>query len=440
MVLPPDLPVETILDSIADGVFTIDRDWNVTSFNQAAAEITGILPQEAVGRKCWEVFQTGICDGGCMLKACMEGQGRLSNKSVSIRRPDGKKVLVSISAAPLKNKRGEIIGGVETFRDITAIQMMRKKLDGSFSIDEIVSKSGSMIRILRILPQIAESGSTVLLLGESGTGKELFARAVHKLSNRSKGPFITVNCGALPANLLESELFGYKTGAFTGAERDKPGRFHLARGGTIFLDEIGDLPLELQVKILRVLQERSFEPLGAVDVTRADVRVVAATNRNLEEMVRRKEFRKDLFYRLNVVQLNMPPLRERREDIPLLIEHFVKRFNFLTGKEIQGLSEDVIQLLMRHEFPGNIRELENIIEYAFILCPRGFIQIEHLPESLQPETTEPASRPKTMQEIKRQAAVDAVERNRGKRMAACRELGITKDTLRRLLDEKKKNE
>jgi PAS domain S-box-containing protein len=240
------------MDSIADGVFTVDLDWNVTFFNRAASGITGIEPDEAIGQKCWEVFHSSICDGSCALRECLEHGKSLTNKSIFILRPDGRKVPISISASPLTDRKGKVVGGVETFRDISAIQLMRKQLEGLYTVEDIVTRSQSLIRVLEILPRIAASESTVLLLGESGTGKELMARAIHNQSPRAKGPFVAVNCGALPEHLLESELFGYKAGAFTDAKKDKRGRFQLAKGGTIFLDEIGDLPLPLQVKILRV--------------------------------------------------------------------------------------------------------------------------------------------------------------------------------------------
>ncbi|MGE4552072.1 MAG: sigma-54 interaction domain-containing protein, partial [Desulfovibrionaceae bacterium] len=359
----------------------------------------------------------------------------VGNKSRFIVRADGAKVPVSISAAPLRDRDGKLIGGVETFRDLTDVHLMRQQVQESYGVEDIVGKSRALGRIFQILPQIAKSEATVLILGESGTGKELFARAVHHLSERRKGPFVAVNCGALPDTLLESELFGYKAGAFTDARKDKPGRFELAKGGTVFLDEIGDLPAKLQVKLLRVLQEKVFEPLGGVQPVPTDVRIIAATNRDLDAAVARGDFRQDLYYRLNVATLRLPPLRERREDLPLLVSHFVHRLAALQGKDVQGVSEDVLALFMRHDFPGNVRELENILEFAFILCPGGFIQLEHLPEHLRPgqDADAVADFSGTLEEIKCKAVLSALTRNRGRRMATCRELDISKDTLRRLL-------
>lgn len=441
MALPKDIPCEAIMESLADGVFTVDLDWTITFFNRAAAAITGVPVHEALGRKCQDVFHSSICDGACALKTCMEQNLNLSNKSIHIVRRDGKKIPLSISAAPLRDQKGQIVGGVETFRDLSDIHLMRKQLLGAYTVEDIVSRSEKLAKILHILPLIAASESTVLLLGESGTGKELFARAIHNLSPRKSGPYVPVNCGALPATLMESELFGYKKGAFTDAKTDHQGRFQTARKGTIFLDEIGDLPPPLQVKLLRVLQEKAFEPLGSAKSVRADVRVIAATNRDLEKMVAAGEFRQDLFYRLSVARLPLPSLRERPEDIALLASHFVDRLNAVQGKSIQGLSEDVMHVLLRHDYPGNARELQNILEYAFILCPQGFIQIEHLPEYLHPQAGGAGSRRVqdqpglTMRSIKRQAALDALQRHAGRKMAACRELGVTKDTLRRLVNE-----
>jgi PAS domain S-box-containing protein len=438
MSFPKNLPLEDVLDSIADGLFTVDADWNVTYFNGAAQRITGITGDDALGRKCWDVFRSSLCDGQCALGACIEHGGRIVNKSIFIVRSDGTTLPVSISASPLKDRDGNVVGGVETFRDLTEIHVMRKKVEGLYRFEDIVGRSQALDKIFRILPQISESEATTLLLGQSGTGKELFAKAIHSLSPRKEGPFVAVNCGALPDTLLESELFGYKAGAFTGARTDKPGRFELADGGTVFLDEIGDMPQNLQVKLLRFLQDKTFEPLGGVSQVRADVRVVAATNRNLEDAVAEGTFRQDLFYRLNVVTLTLPPLTQRQEDLPLLVDHFLQEFNGLRNKSIQGVSEDAMAVLLRHDFPGNVRELENILEYAFILCADGFIQVEHLPEHLHPAKGSPRSAglSGTMEAIKRRAARQAVKRNNGKKMAACRELGITKDTLRRLLSDK----
>ncbi|MDA8163010.1 MAG: sigma 54-interacting transcriptional regulator [Desulfobacteraceae bacterium] len=426
-----------ILNSIADGVFTVDKDWRITSFNRAAEHITGYPEAEAIGKQCHDIFQSSICGENCVLARSITTKIQTSNKSVFIRRSDGKRIPISISAAPLLDNNGDVVGGVETFRDISAIMTLRKELTKRYTFGDIISKSNVMKRIFDILPDIARSESNVLILGESGTGKELVARAIHNFSRRMKGPFVAVNCGALPDTLLESELFGYKAGAFTDAKKDRQGRFAAAEKGTMFLDEIGDISQALQVKLLRVIQGRVYEPLGSNRSVQADVRILAATNRNIETLVKDGRFREDLYYRLNVVKIQLPPLRERKEDIPLLVEHFIGKFDAQQGKAITGISQDALGKLMQYDFPGNIRELENIIEYAFILCHDGLIQPEHLPEPFSQKMTgdEPAvlglNKSVSLDEIEKLAIIGALEHNNWRRLATCRELGISKDTLRR---------
>ena len=421
---------DIILDSITDGVFTVDLDWHITSFNAAAEKITGTPRKEAIGKICAEVFRSTVCETACVLRRTMETGEPIVNQEITIVRFDGEPIPVSVSTALLKDKDGNVIGGVEMFRDLSVVKELRKELDEKHSFEDIVSKSSKMQELFGILPEIAESESTVLIEGESGTGKELFAKAIHNLSPRKDGPLVSVNCGALPDTLLEAEFFGYKAGAFTDARRDKPGRFALARGGTIFLDEIGDISKAMQVKLLRVLQERAFEPLGSTESVEADVRVIAATNKDLDELLRAGEFRKDLYYRINVVRLRIPPLRERREDIPILVDHFIDHFNKLKGKNIEGVSADAIAVLMNHDYPGNVRELENIIEHAFILCRGGTISVKHLPEYLRPaERAERLKEAANLEEVEARFIEDVLRRNRYKRAAAARELGIHKTTL-----------
>jgi len=330
----------------------------------------------------------------------------------------------------LKDEEGNVIGGGETFRDLSVVEELRKEISQRRAFADIISKNHEMQRIFSILPSIAESDSTVLIEGPSGSGKELFAHAIHNLSPRRDKPIVVVNCGALPDTLLESELFGYKAGAFTDAKRDKPGRFALAEGGTIFLDEIGDVSPKLQVRLLRFLQEKEYEPLGATEPVKADVRVIAATHQNLEKLVAEGKFREDLYYRINVVKIVLPPLSRRKDDIPLLVDHFIARFNRLRGKDISGISSEALAILMDHDFPGNVRELENIIEHAFVLCPGGLIKPEHLPEYLRTKAETPVPRVGTsLKEIEKAIILEALRRNKGNRAAAARELGIHKTTL-----------
>ena len=374
---------QIILNSIADGVFTVSPDWKITSFNRAAEKITGFKKEEALGRYCREIFRANICEQRCSLRQTMKTGIPIVNPSIFIVNSKGNRIPVSISTALLKDKKGNTVGCVETFRDLSVVEELRKELTGRHSFMDIISKNKEMKRLFGMLEVISESNATILLEGESGTGKELFAKAIHSLSPRKKGPIVTVNCGSLPDTLLESELFGYKAGAFTDAKKDKPGRLALAENGTLFLDEIGDISRILQVKFLRILQDKVYEPLGGTKSEKANVRIVGATNRNLEDLVKRGLFRQDLYYRINVVKLTLPPLRKRKEDIPLLSEHFIRKLNSLHGKEIQNLSPEALSILMSHDFPGNIRELENIIEYATVVCKNSQIEIEHLPENLR---------------------------------------------------------
>ncbi|MFB3893257.1 MAG: sigma-54 interaction domain-containing protein [Phycisphaerae bacterium] len=419
-----------ILDSVADGVFTVDGGWQITSFNRAAERITGVKRQDALGRRCCEVFRASICEGACALKHTLATGQPLVNKVVYILSAQGQKVPISVSTAILKDADGTVIGGVETFRDLRLVEELRKELESTYTFANIVARSPAMRRIFDLLPEIAASDSTVLIEGPSGTGKELFAQAIHNLSPRAKKRFVAINCGALPDTLLESELFGYKAGAFTDAKQDKPGRFALADGGTVFLDEIGDISPAMQARLLRVLQERVYEPLGSVQPVAADVRVVAASNKHLAKLVSKGTFREDLFYRINVVRLELPALRDRREDIPLLIEHFVAKFNRLQGKDIAGLADDVLAVLLAHDYPGNVRELENIIEHAFVLCRGGLVQMNHLPPQFRGDSTGPSFAPgATLESMERVMIADALRRHSGNRKAAATELGINPSTL-----------
>ena len=439
MVENKKVPVESIttkiiLDSIADGVFTVDKDWNITSFNKAAEQITGIPSKKAIGQKCFDVFHANICQTACALRETLKTGRVIIVRPVNIINQAGNIIPISISTAVLKDEKGKIIGGVETFRDLSVLEALKKEISRQYSFEDIISKNHDIQLIFDILPDIAESDSTVLIQGDSGTGKELFARAIHNLSRRKKGPFIAVNCGALPENLLESELFGYKKGAFTDAKRDKPGRFALADGGTLFLDEVGDLSPILQAKLLRVLQEKEYEPLGATGSIKADARIVAATNQDLTEKVNQKTFREDLFYRLNIIKLTLPPLRRRKEDVPLLVDHFINKLNLKQGKKVIGVTEEVIRLLMSYDFPGNVRELENLIEHAFVMCRGGEITADHLPKEFREAVRAPSpvnEGPLRSRFNDSEADIirTALKRNQGHRGKTAGELGIDSSTL-----------
>ena len=427
---------ETILDSIADGVFTVDDQWRITSFNRAAERITGVKRQQALGQRCCEVFRASICEAACALRQTLATGRPIVNKVIYILDVRGNRIPISISTGVLKDAGGRIIGGVETFRDLNLAEDLRKEVEVHRGYGEIVGRSAAMRQIFELLPRIAESSSTVLIEGASGTGKELIARAIHHLSPRRNKRFVAVNCAALPDTLLESELFGYKAGAFTDAKKDKLGRFALADGGTIFLDEIGDVSPAMQARLLRVLQERTFEPLGAVEPVRVDVRVIAATNKDLAKLVHKGRFREDLFYRIHVIRIVLPRLRDRREDIPLLIDHFIAKFNRLQGKEVAGVSDEVLARLMEYDYPGNVRELENTIEHAFVLCRGPVIEMQHLPPAVRgagADQSLPGLAGMTLQAMERLAIGDALRRNRGNRTAAAKQLGIHPSTLFRKL-------
>ena len=429
--------LETILDSINDGVFTVDGDFHITSFNRAAEIITGVRREAAVGQACWEVFRADICEEKCALKQTMATGRSIVNKPVAILNAVRGRVPISVSTALLRDRSGEVIGGVETFRDLSLVEALRSEVERRFAFHDMITANHKMREILALVPAIAESDSTVLITGESGTGKELLARAIHSLSERAAKPLVTLNCGALPDTLLESELFGYVAGAFTDARRDKPGRLAAAQGGTLFLDEIGDVSPALQVRLLRVLQERTFEPLGANQPVHADVRFIAATHRDLRAEVAAGRFREDLFYRLQVVQIAIPPLRQRPEDIPPLVRHLIDRFNRLKARDIEGLSPDAMACLMRHDWPGNVRELENALEHAFVLCRQPLIQIDHLPPSLVEATIAKRSSagepPARLEDVEKTHILAVLARHDGNRSATARELGIHKTTLWRKL-------
>ncbi|MBN2227713.1 MAG: sigma 54-interacting transcriptional regulator [candidate division Zixibacteria bacterium] len=423
-----------ILRSIADGVFTVDSNRIITSFNPAAERITGIPASRAIGERCFNIFHSDICED-CLLEETLKTGIETVDRPVNIINAHGETIPISISTAILRGDDDAVLGAVETFRDLSAIESLRKELYKKYSFEDIISKSPKITKLFAILPDIAESESTVLIQGPSGSGKELFARAIHNISPRNNNNYVVINCGTLPVQLFESELFGYMKGAFTDAKRDKPGKLAAADRGTVFFDEIGDLPLSTQVKLLRLLQQREYEPVGSTSKVNADIRVVAATNHNLKELVAQGKFRDDLYFRLAVVKIKLPPLMERREDIPYLVDHFIKKFNSRRGKNIVGVSPNVMHILMRHNFPGNIRELENIIEYGFVVCRESIIQTSHLPAELTKSNAESSDEPddyatpitETIQEETR--IKSALQKSGGNVSRAAEHLGIHRTTL-----------
>jgi len=422
-----------ILHSITDGVLTVDKEWRVTSFNPAAEKITGFKTEDVIGKHCYEILQSKTCKEDCPLRKTMETETSVYDYEIEIINARGETIPISVNTALLIDEANNIIGGVETFRDLSTYKHLREELNQRYSFGKIIGKDKKMREIYSFLKTISVTDTTVLIMGETGTGKELVARAIHHNSPRKHKPFIKVDCTALPETLLESELFGYKKGAFTDARADKPGKFELANGGTIFLDEIGDLPPSIQSKLLRVLEEHAFEPLGAVKTVKVDVRVVAATNHNLQEAIKQSTFREDLYYRLNVVPITIPPLREKPEDIPLLIDHFVEVFSKKFDKTVTGVSQDAMDMLVDYAWPGNVRQLEHAIEHAFIHCKGRAIQAKHLPEEMRQKQSVLVDRifdkGAPIKEIEREVILEALKRSNWNKERTAKILKISYVTL-----------
>ncbi|MGM0462531.1 MAG: sigma-54 interaction domain-containing protein, partial [Fibrobacterota bacterium] len=379
---------EAILESISDGVFTVNRDWDITYFNAAAEAITGIERSEAVGAKCFDVFRSSMCGSNCALRKTISEGRRIINRGCYFINSRGESIPITVSTAVLHDKKGHIVGGAETFRDLSEIEELKKEIFDRFSAGRLHSSSPSMQKITELIRVIAPTSSTVLIQGETGTGKEVTARTIHELSPRKKAPFMTINCGAIPENLLESELFGHVKGSFTGAVSDKEGLVSAAGDGTLFLDEIGDMPMNMQVKILGLLQEKTFQPVGSTTSHTCSARIIAATNKDLKRAIRENRFREDLYFRLNIINLEIPPLRKRREDILLLAKEFIHRFCIRYEKDDMTMSPDVLSLLQAYSWPGNIRELENAMERAVIVSAEQEISLKALPEDIRGSTSE----------------------------------------------------
>ncbi|MDP8240240.1 MAG: sigma 54-interacting transcriptional regulator [Candidatus Hatepunaea meridiana] len=428
--------LNAIFNSRMEGTFTVDKECIITTFNRSAERITGYRPEEAIGSKCWEIFNSDYCDNECPYR---KGEIPASYKTLTsmkelyITRKDGHKAPVRVSSAPLFNSDDERIGMVETFIDISELINLSSHLDNRFKFPHIIGRSKSMDKVYRLMDNVSRSNSNVLVTGESGTGKELVARAIHLNSNRRKGPFIALNCSAFVETLLESELFGHERGAFTGAVQTKHGRFELAQGGTLFLDEIGDISLPIQVKLLRVLETRKFERVGGIKTFEMDVRLIAATNKNMVAEMHTGRFREDFYYRINVINIHLPPLRERMDDLPLLLQNIIERNSTRFSKHIKGLSPQALTTLMSYNWPGNIRELENIVEYAFVMCQGEIIETEHLPEnlwntSLQTDTNG-FQRILTFKQTEESLITSALDKYQGHRGKTAEALGIDRATL-----------
>ncbi len=422
--------LEAIFNSVADGIVAVDLELRVSNLNGSAQSMIGYTREQAVGESCSDIFNTQDEDGLCALFSQRREADGIEVVMVDRR---GRRHHLTVSTRVLRDEDGEEKGVVAILRDNTELEVLRHQLERRGHFFEMIGKNHRMREVYQLIDDLADSDATVLVLGESGTGKELVAAAVHQSSHRSTGPFVKVNCSALSENLLESELFGHVRGAFTGAVRDKIGRFERAHGGTIFLDEIGDISPGVQLKLLRVLQEREIERVGSSETIAIDVRVITATNRDLRALIAEGHFREDLFYRLHVMPIELPALRQRKEDIPLLVQHFISIHNARTGRQIEAIDPAALALLLDHEWPGNVRELENAIEHAFIKCRGQVLLSECLPTHLHHERIvaprSAAVRPE------REHVAEVLEQCHWNRSEAADKLGMHRTTLWRKMKE-----
>jgi PAS domain S-box-containing protein len=433
---------KTVVDSIQDGVMIVDPDGTIVSVNRAFEAITGYSRKDILGKSC-TTLNCSSCEIAREENGChwcvMFRKGNLSRQRCTLIRRDGRTVTILKNASVIKDSEGHVTGAVETMTDITdlvskeiQIESFRRELRAEDRFHGMIGVSTAMRRVFDLIANAAQSDAPVIIYGESGTGKELVARAIHEAGGRSRKPFVKVNCAALNESLLESELFGHVKGAFTGAIREREGRFEAAQGGNIFLDEIGDLPLATQVKLLRVLEEKVVERVGDNRPIHVDVRIISATNRGLARLIETGSFREDFFYRINVIPIWMPALRERREDIPILAESFFRRVQIKSGKPIQAIGQAALDALMNYHWPGNVRELRSCFEYAVVACPGPFIEPEHLPAQLQAvRSTRPESPAgeSSLEELKKQRLVKALRESGGSQSDAARRLGISRTSV-----------
>ena len=374
--------MEAIFQSVADGILTVDNELRVTNINGAAAAMLGWAPRDAIGRPVGDVVPGKLWDVAPLLEESRRGEEGARERENILVRAGGEEVRAILGMNRLVDRSGETAGAVLILRDITHLRELETRLEDRGSLHSLVGRSHRMQEIYTLIDQVAPTDSTVLIQGESGTGKELIADAIHRSSRRQGAPFVKVNCSALSEGLLESELFGHVRGAFTGATHDRKGRFEMADGGTVFLDEIGDLTERIQVKLLRVLQEREIERVGDTRAIPIDTRILAATHQPLKQRVEEGAFRHDLYYRLNVIPLHVPALRERMEDVPDLARVFLDEIGRRMGKPVKRISPDALRALMDHSWPGNVRELRNAIEHAVVKCRGSVLMVEDLPPEL----------------------------------------------------------
>jgi PAS domain S-box-containing protein len=429
--------LEAIFASVKDGIVTVDPELKIIEANKSTENICGIAVKEAAGKIFSQCFSQ--CSKSCseVLRQTLEKKMTIKEYRIECGHQQRHQQTVSVTSSPLLDPKGNFMGAVLVIRDITLLRDLERELRERNQFQNMIGRSKKMQEVYRLLEDLANLETTVLITGESGTGKELVARALHYSGQRAFKPFVTVNCSALTESLLESELFGHVKGAFTGAIKDKQGRFQAANGGTILLDEIGDISPLIQLKLLRVLQEKVIERVGESTPQKVDVRVIACTNKDLKEKVKRGEFRQDLYYRLKVVEIALPPLRDRLEDLPLLVDHFCRSFNGRFKKNIEGITNEVLKKFMDYPWPGNVRELEHVMEHAFVLCHGGVITLEHLPSEIRDyERTEKILIPKTHAKEPKQAQeiLDALNKTGWNKAKAARILGIGRRTIYRKIN------
>ena len=433
---------KTVVDTIQDGVMIVDIKGTIVSANKGFEKITGYTKTELIGKPC-SVLDCNICEiirgnkGGHWCNLFRDGTVNMSR--CALMKKDGSYIHVLKNAALLHDAAGKVMGAVETMTDITEIiekdiqiEAFRRELKAEDSFHGILGVSTPMQHVFDMVSNAAQSDAPVIIFGESGTGKELISKAIHDVGKRKQQPFVKVNCAALTESLLESELFGHVKGAFTGAYQNREGRFEAARDGDIFLDEIGDLPLATQVKLLRVIEEKIIERVGDNKPIPIDVRIISATNKDLMQLVEQGGFRKDLFYRINVIPITIPPLRERAEDIPILADFFFRRLQLKSGKTMEGISNDTMGALLNYSWPGNVRELKSAFEYAFVTCQEKLIQPYHLPPAIfKGKRSSPAAKKTTdnQDEIKKKQLIEALERTGGNQSKAARILGVSRVTV-----------
>ncbi|MBM4306649.1 MAG: PAS domain S-box protein [Deltaproteobacteria bacterium] len=438
-----------ILDTINDGVVTIDFNMRITSFNRAAERITGYSTKEALGKPCMDIFCAGVkidrskCLADCTMKLAV-AEGKSITRKKKIVSKCGEVLTISSTATILYDLNRHPIGGMSTFTDITPFEKLKEECQGrQYILGNIVGQSAKMIEIYKLIDSISESRSNVLILGETGTGKGLIANAIHFSSIYRKGPFIHVNCASLPENLLESELFGHVRGAFTGAVSDHQGRLELAQGGTLFLDEISELTPAMQAKFLKVVEEKRFERVGGSKTIHVDVRIISASNRDIEKEIKSNRFREDLYYRLNIIPIHVPSLRDRKEDIPFIIEHIIEKLTAKTKKNIRGVSSEVLDIFLKYSWPGNVRELENVLEYASLHCKEDYIDLAYLPpvyklfkessSDISEAHPTPFSNGDSSQSIDLNGLIKALEGCRWNKIETAKRLNVSRTTLWRLM-------